>query len=291
MAESTGLCLHVGYGKTGSTYLQAWLASQASQLAATQIQYPIPQEGLGDSGNGHLLLEALQNPASHYAWLPQPPKGALLFSREHLARELSANGACDQLAAWAQRWQLGPVRVLLLVRDPQEHCYSLWAQKVKRAGEKRSLMEFAESYDAITMVNCFLAAASASGFEIRVLDYGRHRRQLVASFCKWLGSMSLTRPDQAMPTLVNLTPSHGQLRLQRRMHKFWHGGLAPVPPTWLSQYFEPRNGILGFSSEQLSRWSEQVMAFNALCDQFSVHSDGMPCGKGILQNRGGIELS
>ena len=70
MAYSSELCLHVGYGKTGSTFLQKWLASQAKPLEAAGIRYPIPATGLGDSGNGQLLLEALAVPSAPPPWFP-----------------------------------------------------------------------------------------------------------------------------------------------------------------------------------------------------------------------------
>lgn len=291
MVQSRDLCLHVGYGKTGSTYLQAWLAAQASRLAEEGFYYPIPETGLGDSGNGCLLLEALANPALQPTWLSQPSQHAMLFSREQLARELSDDGACMQLAAWAQRWQLGPVRVLLMVRDPQEHCYSLWAQKVKRAGERRSLHAFAQSYDAIAMASRFIKSAVAAGLQVEVLDYGIHRRELVPRFCQWLNPAHSVDLHTVVPVLANPTPHHGQLRLQRRLHFLWPGGLAPVPSAWLCRWLEPRHGLIAFSSEQLDCWAEQVMAFNAICHQLGVISDSMPCGTGMLRNCKGIILA
>ncbi len=291
MADSPELCLHVGYGKTGSTFLQAWLASQAKAFRTAGIHYPIPASGLGDSGNGHLLLEALAATDAPPAWLPAVASGTLLFSREHLARELSAAGACEQVAAWAQRWQLGPVKVLLLVRDPQEHCYSLWAQKVKRAGERRSLGQFAERYDAIVMVKRFVEAALSAGFEVQVLDYGRHRRGLVPRFCQWLGLQCSLEPRPALQVSANPTPRHGQLRLQRRLHPLWPGGLAPVPPAWMSWWLEPRGGLVALAPEQLQRWAEQAADFNAFCAQSGATSEGLPCGTGVLRNSRGIQLA
>lgn len=291
MLNSPELCLHVGYGKTGSTYLQAWLASQAKALRTAGIHYPIPASGLGDSGNGHLLLEALAAADAPPPWLPAATSGTLLFSREHLARELSAPGACEQVASWAQRWQLGPVKVLLLVREPQEHCYSLWAQKVKRAGERRSLEAFAEHYDAITMVKRFVSEALAAGFVVEVLDYGRHRRGLVPSFCQWLDMEASLGLLPAFQVSANPTPRHGQLRLQRRLHPLWPGGTAPVPPAWMGWWLEPKGGLVALAPERLHCWAEQAADFNAFCAQLGVISEGLPCGKGVLRNSRGIQLA
>ena len=284
MAESTELCLHVGYGKTGSTYLQAWIASKASQLAAINIHYPIPEAGLGDSGNGNLLLQALANPARQFAWLTKPTNGAILLSREHLARELSANGACEQLAAWAQRWRLGPVRVLLLVRDPQEHCYSLWAQKVKRAGETRTLQDFAGAYDGIRMATVFVQSAKAAGFRVCVRDYGQWRHNLRLLLLAWLGlnehqQAGLIKDlDYFSGLRLNPTPSYQQLRLVRRLNHWWHphlGGSAPLPPPWLAAWV-PQAAPLRFSGQLVERWNAEVEAFNAVVAATGTAQEMMP---------------
>jgi hypothetical protein len=273
MAYSSELCLHVGYGKTGSTFLQKWLASQAKPLEAAGIRYPIPATGLGDSGNGQLLLEALAVPSAPPPWVPAESSGTLLFSREHLARELSAAGACERLAAWALRWQLGPVKVLLLVRDPQEHSYSLWAQKVKRAGERRTLEAFRESYDGTRMATRFLQESQAAGMKVSVRNYGLWRQELLELLLQWLGldgaqlaELRHSGLGAADTLLVNPTPGYRQLRLQRRLNALRPEllrGRPQVPPHWLAQLL-PAKPPAPLKEELLSRWLEEIQAFNVV---------------------------
>jgi len=292
MSALTQLWLHVGYGKTGSTSLQAWLASHQDFLVGEGVHYPLPTFEFGDSGNGSLLLEALKHPHRQPSWLQTARDAkAILFSREHLAREFSAPGACVQLAECCKFWGLAPIRIILFVRDPHEHCYSLWAQKVKLAGERRSLHDFASSYDAIDMASRFIESAVECGFQLEVVDYGKHRRNLVNRFSQWLDLENRLNLKPIEFLLANPTPRHGQLRLQYRLNRLWPGGYAPLPPRWLSLCAEPRHGSVRFSEEQRYRWQEKVAMFNSLCDQSDVISEAMPFATTcFLYNTGNIHI-
>jgi len=286
----------VGYGKTGSTALQAWLAACRDSLARNGIDYPLPEAGLGDSGNGALLLEALQQSDQRQPWLENDhePK-TLLLSREHLARELSGPGACARLTAWCERWGLAPIRILLLVRDPQEHCYSLWAQKVKRAGERRSLQRFAASYDAITMARHLVQAAGEAGIELAVRDYGQWRQSLVTLLLRWLevdaiedrwqqcvGAAGTARP-------INVTPSYAQLRLQRRLNQWRHGArpAGPPPPAWLAGLWPGWSVPQPYSLDLLARWQDEVAAFNSVAARVTAaDAEPMPMPMISLEPQG-----
>ncbi len=297
------LHLHVGYGKTGSSYLQRVLLDQRARLAAAGITYPAV-EGGWDSGNGALLLAWLagERPPE---WPEPPGEGALLLSREQLARELAAPEPCVRLADWAAAAGFAPVRLLLLVRDPQEHCYSLWAQKVKRAGERRSLEAFARSYDAIAMAHRLLSAASAAGLEVTVVDYGRWRRDLLAPLGHWLGC-GLASPERTVAgaALVNPTLSHRVLRFQRRGNRLLQLlGAGPAATAQLGTWArrldgwsrrrggEPRGKAIQLPAAVLGRWADQVEAFNgALVSLPGCGGEPMPLAPGVLRNAGRVWL-
>lgn len=297
------LHLHVGYGKTGSSYLQRVLLDQRARLAAAGITYPAVNGGW-DSGNGALLLAWLagERPLDH----PDPPgAGALLLSREQLARELAEPGRCDQLARWAAAAGFAPVRLLLLVRDPQEHCYSLWAQKVKRAGEHRSLQEFAASYDAIAMAGRLLSAASAAGLEVQVVDYGRCRQDLLTPLGRWLGVSLEPRQRRSEGTiLVNPTLTHRVLRLQRRGNRLLQRlGAGPAATAQLGTWArrvdgwsrrcggEPRGQTIRLPAAVLRHWADQVQDFNgALTSLPGCDGEPMPLAPGVLRNAGRVWL-
>ena len=277
----------MGYGKTGSTAIQAWLAGQQHALEGAGVAYPIPKEGVGDSGNGSLLVEALAQPTEQPWWLEELRPGikGVLFSREHLARELSMPGCCELLADCAQKWGFGSIKILLFVRDPREHCYSLWAQKVKRAGECRSLATFATDYDGISMISSFVKAAVAAQCYLRVLDYGKHRYVLMTSVVKWLSIVVPNAEDiltsfsipPSTQNLINITPSRSQLRLKRHMNRFWFGGKSPLPSKRIAIFilrFFPAQSFV--SNRILETWKAQSLGLNSFKSRLIELVDPFP---------------
>lgn len=281
----------MGYGKTGSTAIQEWLAGQQHELESVGIFYPIPDNGVGDSGNGFMLLEALNKPNQRPLWLnkDQPVINNWLFSCEHLAREWSKPGQCEKLAGWAQHWGFGSVKILLFIRDPIEHCYSLWAQKVKRAGESSSLNSFAMNYDAITMATGFVTQALKTKFHVHIYDYGRHRDELLLTCLRWLetampksGSLSANfNLSLCRNTFVNITPCRRQLEIQRQLNKCF-----PVKKAYtLSRYLQnlpiPAFRTRKFHRTIIERWHSEVISFNSITRQHASEYEMMPCLKPI----------
>ena len=281
----------MGYGKTGSTAIQEWLAGQQYALESAGIAYPMPQSGVGDSGNGSLLLEALKEPTQRPLWLSESQLGlkGWLFSREQFARELSEPGRCAQLARCAQHWGFGSVQILLFVRDPLEHCYSLWAQKVKRAGESRSLTAFANNYDAIEMASKFVKQASESKFKVHIFDYGRHREELLLTCLRWLEFAVPNRGCQSAVinlslrrnTFVNITPCRRQLEMQRQLNKFF-----PVKKAYALSRFLRTLPVPAFRTRKLhrsivERWHSEVISFNSVAGQHTTEYEAMPYRKSI----------
>ena len=277
------LCIHVGYGKTGSTAIQAWLFRQHDALKSAGIEYPIPNYGVGDSGNGSLLLEALVQPYQRPWWLKAAQESGLsvLFSREQLARELSEPGRCEQLALWAQRWGFASVQMLLFVRDPREHCYSLWAQKVKRSGECRSLDVFSAEYDSIHVATNFYQRAIADKLEVDVLDFDKHRSFLDTCFLKWLSRKNLIGEDQMSIICsgdplekFNVTPTQSQIILKRFMNKFWLSDKVPLPSKYIGIFYAIFSRNCGnYSQNVLASWERQVDKFNTLLGENNSSSD------------------
>ncbi len=288
------LCLHVGYGKTGSTAIQHWLACQYQQLEHAGIIYPIPEQGLGDSGNGLMLWDAMEEDNCQPAWQVQGLNDAhvYLFSREHFAREFSESDRCQALASWASRCGFSSVRVLLFVRDPRQHCYSLWAQKVKRAGETRSLRSFAKDYDGIKMASRFLEEAMRAAFDVSVLNYDCHRNSLMSSFNDWLsdviilaGQDILRLPISNNQKMLNLTPNPSQLRLKRLLNDIWKKtnavGQPPLPPKQLADFIYRLKGdeqLPEFEESLVKQWAKQVDQFNLICKENGILSGPIVLG-------------
>jgi hypothetical protein len=223
------LCVHVGHGKTGSSFLQAWLAQQApSLLCGNGIAYPLRApvsgrmeraalEGRFSMGNGYVLEEALAS--WRPAWQLRQLAGdqpTLLFSGEQLIK------TC---ASWLPRLvQLAPaagierVDLLLFVRDPLEHAHSLYGEMVKAHGYSGSLDQWiSASHGVLPKLERFLALqAQMPTSHLCVHNYSRAPGQLLEQCGQWLGlpADAWTAPA-AGRARVNRSLSQAELRLMR----------------------------------------------------------------------------
>ena len=125
--------LHVGHGKTGSSYIQSVLALNVPLLNQNGIAYPShnsfegASQGFVSSGNGTEL--SLPNiDAQQYS--------KVLFSGEHLFSNLLNTVLLSRLAYDYK------LTVVLYTRDVVELAVSRWAQAVKRLGVKQDVDSF-----------------------------------------------------------------------------------------------------------------------------------------------------
>jgi hypothetical protein len=211
------LFLHVGHGKTGSSYLQACFAAAADGLAGHGVAYPLTGGGADPAaittGNGALLRRALGGKDVRL------PGGSLLFSRELFFRELMEPGARERLVAFAAEHGLGPVHVLLFIRDPIEHAASSYQQTVKRSGSTASLTEFLETYRLPELVERFLDTfANTPGVGITVRNYGRVRDRLRQTATAWLGVPAEVLGEPDVPR-VNRALTAAELALQLAVNR------------------------------------------------------------------------
>ena len=204
------LQLHVGHGKTGSSYLQSWLAANSVVLVDQfQLLYPEvcpftrardrrAEQSQFSMGNGFVLNPVLEPGVSwrrqlrwwrrlchQQAIQPQQLK-SLVFSHEPWTRKLPLK--------WAQLMQLvasieaQAVDCWLLVRDPFDHALSVYGQMVKRHGYSGSVEDWLGIYDFPEVLMRFLDAVDGSDHEVflRVDHYGSRRKELLQSLQQWL---------------------------------------------------------------------------------------------------------
>lgn len=233
------LLLHVGHGKTGSSFLQSWLAANAEVLAQNhQLLYSLrcPLLGAEDRlaargqftlGNGFVLNPMLEPGVSrrrqHRWWrrlLRQQPcadrpfKG-VVFSHEPWTRHLPDR--LPQLLDLIATLGLDGADLWLLVRDPLEHAISVYGQMVKRHGFTGSLEQWLDIYDFPDVLQRFLQAVAhqPQGLRLRVQHYGRLKQRLPAALQHWLG-LDPAWPWQAPPRrAVNRSLSADELQLMR----------------------------------------------------------------------------
>ena len=235
------LKLHVGHGKTGSSFLQSWLAINADQLKAHEgIVYPkcCPFSARRDvraaasqfsMGNGFVLDAVLKHgcgPGQQRRWfrrLLRQVQGnaqdqdvsALLFSCEPWARKLPEQWV--QLHRLIEVLSFSSVDVLLMVRDPLDHAVSVYGQMVKRHGFTGGVDDWLTIYDFPNALFRFLRLINgeSAGFHLQVDHYGRQCHELIPLLKRWLCLSSISRWHDVKQVQVNRSLTLDELALMR----------------------------------------------------------------------------
>jgi hypothetical protein len=217
--------LHIGHGKTGSSFLQSALALSGAALTTNGIAYPIDPRIAETARKGHItggnlrptpgaLTQAIE--AGHAG-----PAGRLLISSEAFFNHMLRHGEAlvGEIRAAAPKADL---QVLCYLRDPVDHAISVYHQQVKRGGFTGTFADSLAIYDIPARALRVLKFLDGAGARVTVLNYSRHRDTLLAAFETWLGlpERSLTAPD-AGP--VNRSLTNAELELQRIFNRHLGG--------------------------------------------------------------------
>ncbi|MEX2520646.1 MAG: hypothetical protein WD969_15085 [Paracoccaceae bacterium] len=217
------LHIHIGHGKTGSSYLQSCFALSRDAMAAAGREYPRPSTAAaaakGDisSGNGRMLINAMNNRLARWllATRLRAGSGDVVFSSEFLFFVLSRKGAPEKLRRFAQAAGFQRISMLLFIRDPFDHLPSVYQQRVKRGGFTGAIDALTRGYDIPTrcawLIRAFKGMAEV---KLTVRNYSRVRGDLTGAVEEWAGlsAGALARPDSGV---VNRSLSAAELTVQR----------------------------------------------------------------------------
>ena len=196
------LILHIGHGKTGSSYLQSVLAINRELLLGKGIYYPEHKSdsaarlGRISSGNGSDFLEE--------AWLGDPSL-RVLVSGERLFHALASDEAIQNLVL---RRSKRP-KVIVYTRDVLDMLHSVWAQSVKRGGNVKPLNTFLTSHSDPhhSRVLWWISAASRYGFDIELSNYSRRRNDLLHHFCRSCFGEEVEASSLVLPKALSVNRS------------------------------------------------------------------------------------
>lgn len=134
------LYLHIGHGKTGTSWIQACLRLNREPLAKHGIIYAHGEDWLIDkpnvitSGNASNLFKSKESFESQLSQNLVKTGESLLFSSEHIFWYFTKTNAVDYLEEIAAKYDFDKISILLFIRNPISLAVSIWQQRIKRRG-------------------------------------------------------------------------------------------------------------------------------------------------------------
>lgn len=209
------LALHVGHGKTGSSFLQSSCAASVAALEEAGVHFPA-FEGMEEAARGGI---SSGNGAGLLGKPPRPPRHAhtVLYSSEKLFADLRDADFHAAVLKRADALKAERVAVLLFIRNPIGHLVSAYQQAIKRGGETRPIDEFSQIYAVPQSVHGFIRATAHPRLTLTIRNYSVHKGNIIAPFAQWLG-ISPTVFAEPQKRIVNRALTAGELALQRRLN-------------------------------------------------------------------------
>ena len=199
--------LHIGAGKTGTSYLQSCLSLNEEQLLAYGIYYPrSPKHDLAirggiTGGNGQVIAASL-NPRifqNHSrSALGEPLDVALERSN---GRDILYSAESMQFFEEEKMFELRSylhgrnysLEIVLYIRNMTDMLYSTYNQSVKRSGMTKSFGDFIRSHRPIFVQTLRRLESSVGRDSVSVRNYDIVRGDLLRDFCKCIGIDGLSQ--------------------------------------------------------------------------------------------------
>lgn len=220
-ARFDAVYIHIGHGKTGSSFLQSALACSLDALSGHGFVYPISEATAETARKGHVTGGNLRGQSGNFAELvaslPESSGQKLLISGESFFPYLERNGQ-EFLEEYRQACPGVPLHILCYLRDPVDHAVSLYHQKVKRAAYTGTLARSLTIYQLPARTVRVLSALQAEDIAVTVLNYSRHSKDLLGSLQRWLELPDgvLNAPSTGR---INRSLNNAELELQRLMNR------------------------------------------------------------------------
>lgn len=221
------LYLHVGHGKTGSSYIQSCLAKSKLLLDKNKICYPINEEerlsaadGNISSGNGYILLQ--NNFYDVIKEFIHSNHEALLFSNESLMSYILHNTQNIQkkIHELVDLMRVEEINVLLMIRNPMEMASSFYQQQVKRSNWHLDMDAYIDEYVAhfARVLDFIRLIIQWENVSLTIQNYSYIKYHIITEIEKWLilEENTLIHPQISV---VNRSLTKGEIVLQRYLNK------------------------------------------------------------------------
>ena len=212
------LFLHVGHGKTGSSYIQSILSTHRNKLKQDlSILYPVlvsdrSAEGKISSGNGSIFL---QNPGDVSHVTRGDYASSTLYSSEFLFALEKKWLNRQNITALSEHYD--GINVLLFIRNPDEMLSSSYQQAVKRSGYAGAMDEYIEKFNFFRSVEVFIKKVlQHPEINLSVYNYSNCKKSMSEILADWLkSSETYTVPYP----VVNRSLTYAELVFQQEVNK------------------------------------------------------------------------
>jgi hypothetical protein len=251
--------LHIGHGKTGTSYIQSALSLNQGALEKLGIIYPYSDSfsqakvGRISSGNGEILVQ------DSFGF---SITGKTLLSSEILFFSLLLDNKLETYVLD----KVDKLTVILYVRDVLEMLTSSWGQFVKRSGETRLINEFFldqkdHIYDNVLQ---WINISKKYDFKLIIRNYSSHKDEVLEDFISViLGDSNNTRDiikTFALPPVktVNRSMTNIEYTIIRMFNKIDKSFAQNLADTWVNFIPDIESEIPKFTVER----------FATLCGQY-----------------------
>lgn len=218
------LYIHIGCTKTGSSFLQGWLAQRSEELRHDcDIQYTVFKRKANDvkigSGNGGPLFELIKMASKSRDNSERERERAVLEGyfcgapRAVVSREgfsLLRVPEIKLLQEMLDRYAI-QARILVYARSVYDHCWSSYHQQVKRHGCVDEFSAYATQYRSAQVAAIKQWAKVFGSDRLMVVNYDALRSNILGVFCEWLSLKESQFKAASDDRIVNRSLSRNEL--------------------------------------------------------------------------------
>lgn len=214
----SGLYLHIGHNKTGSSYLQSVLSLNKSLLNEHGFDYPIAESLHEKAAKGRVTS------GNHNEFLSWSDLNAfekhkkIIFSSEMFFMHLRNSDFQRHFDAVLKDRGVEFVNILLFVRDPLDLECSGYQQKVKGDGYIGDLEGYIKNSNYFERLDSALNFLDSSSVNLEIYNYSIDKESIVEILERWLGlgHVKLEIPDQQ---IINRSLTRSELKLQAEINQ------------------------------------------------------------------------
>lgn len=259
MMQPQQILMHVGHGKTGSSFLQSVLANSIDTLSEGGVAYPIERRAAERARAGRITSgNILPGPEQFSQLLSdgwEGPTDRLLLSSERFFHKMRPSGFLEGVRKVLPDADLC---VLIYIRDPLDHAVSTYQQLIKRHGYVEDFDTFLDTYHIPQRVAEFIAFVETMGGTVRARNYSRISGDLKASLENWLGFAEGSLKSASMQP-VNRSMTASELALQMAFNRHYGASSARFISDLLCEELpEIRAERPPVSSEALERFLKRM---------------------------------